>query len=104
MWMTLTENPGEVPALIKSLREGKVDGSQCACLVGTIAKSKGVDYHKLTHNSDNPAERWFMMIHKGDKPGDDTGGGFAAKMALELAEEFCALHGIPVSQEVSTHG
>jgi hypothetical protein len=104
MWMTLTGNPGEVPALIKSLRDGKVDGSQyegeCSCLVGTIAKAKGVDYHKLTYNSNNPAERWFMMIRKGDKPGDDTGGGFAAKMALEWAEEFSRLHGIVVDPAV----
>jgi hypothetical protein len=100
MWMTLTENPGEVPALIQSLRAGKVNGSvyegDCACLVGTIAKAKGVDYHKLTHNSSNPAEQWFLMIKQGDKPGDDTGGGFAAKIALEWAEEFCRLRGIVI--------
>ena len=105
MWMTLTENPGEVPALIKSLRDGKVDGSQyegdCACLVGTIANAKGVYYGKLPHNADNPAERWFMMIRKGDKPGDDSGGGFAAKMALEWAEEFCRFHGISYEQEAT---
>jgi hypothetical protein len=106
MWMTLTENPGEVPALIRSLREGKIDGSQyegeCACLVGTIANAKGVPHYDLTHNQNNPAERWFMMIHKGDKPGDDTGGGFASKMALEWAEEFCRLHNISTEIESPT--
>lgn len=92
MWMTLAQNRSEVPALIDALKDGRVDGSQytgeCACLVGTIANSKAVDYDLLDHNSNNPAERWFMMIRKGDKPGDDTGGGFAAQKALEWAEEF----------------
>ena len=97
LWMTLAQNRAEIPALIASLREGRVDGSQyegeCACLVGTIANAKGANYASMEHNSDNPAERWFMMISKGDKPGDDTGGGFAAKMALEWALEFCAVSG-----------
>ena len=104
LWMTLAQNRAEIPALIASLREGRVDGSQyegeCACLVGTIANAKNIDYATLEHNSDNPAERWFMMIHKGDKPSDDTGGGgYAAKMALEWALEFCAASGIAVEAD-----
>ena len=103
LWMTLAQNRAEIPALIASLREGRVDGSQyegyCACLVGTIANAKGASYVTLEHNSDNPAERWFMMIHKGDKPSDDTGGGYAAKMALEWALEFCAASGIAVEAD-----
>ena len=103
LWMTLAQNRAEIPALIASLREGRVDGSQyegyCACLVGTIANAKGASYVTLEHNSDNPAERWFMMIHKGDKPSDDTGGGYAAKMALEWALEFCAVSGIAVEAD-----
>ena len=97
MWMTLAQNRAEVPALVTALREGRVDGSQyhgdCACLVGTIANAKSIDYRNIEHNCDNPAERWFMMISKGDKPGDETGGGFAAGKALEWALEFCALLG-----------
>ena len=103
LWMTLAQNCAEIPALIASLREGRVDGSQyegdCACLVGTIANAKNINYATLEHNSDNPAERWFMMIHKGDKPSDDTGGGYAAKMALEWALEFCAASGIAVEAD-----
>ena len=103
LWMTLAQNRAEVPALIASLREGRVDGSQyegyCACLVGTIANAKGASYVTLEHNSANPAERWFMMISKGDKPGDDTGGGYAAKLALEWALEFCAASGIAVEAD-----
>ena len=98
MWMTLMQSRAEVPALIAALKEGRVNGSQyggeCACLVGTLANAKAVDYHTMEHDHDNPAERWFMMINKGDKPGDDTGGGFAAGKALEWAMEFCALLGI----------
>ena len=98
MWMTLAQNVGEVPALISALREGRVDGSQyageCACLVGTLANAKSTDYRKLDYDFDHPAERWFMMISKGDKPGDRTGGGFASQKALEWAVEFCAAIGI----------
>ena len=102
MWMTLIQNRAEVSALIAALREGRVDGSHyqgdCACLVGTIANAKSVVYETIEHNSNNPAERWFMMISKGDKPGDDTGGGFAAGKALEWALEFCALSGIEIAK------
>jgi len=98
MWLTLAQNRNEVPGLIAALKEGRVDGSQyegdCACLVGTVANIKGVSYATIDHSSDNPAERWFMMIRKGDKPGDKTGGGFAAQKALEWAEEFADLHGV----------
>ena len=102
MWMTLIQNRAEVSALIAALREGRVDGSHyqgdCACLVGTIANAKSVVYETIEHNSNNPAERWFMMISKGDKPGDDTGGGFAAGKALEWALEFCALSEIEIAK------
>ncbi len=100
MWMTLTENKTEALGLILALKEGRIDGSQyegeCACLVGTIANSKGVNYSTLPYNSSNPAERWFLMISKGDKPTDKTGGGFASKMALEWATEWCVLNNIEV--------
>ena len=102
MWLTLSQNKSEVVGLIKALKEGRVDGSQyegeCACLVGTLANVKHVSHTTIEHNSDNPAERWFLMIKKGDKPGDATGGGFAAQKALEWAEEFCAVHGIDLTE------
>jgi hypothetical protein len=96
-WMILTENPREVPALILALKEGRVDGStyhgECACLVGTIANARGVDVDTLPTGTDSsrPAEQWFLMIKEGDKPGDDTGGGFASGEALKWAEEWFAL-------------
>ena len=105
LWMTLSQARAEVPAFIAALREGRVDGSQyegeCACLVGTLANARGAPYHDAFPDcdADNPAEQWFLMIRKGDKPGDDTGGGFAAGKALEWALEYCALTGIEIDPE-----
>ncbi|NTF74449.1 pentapeptide repeat-containing protein, partial [Agrobacterium rhizogenes] len=100
LWMTLTQNRHEVPALVAALRDGRVDGStyegDCACLVGTIANAKDVSYEVLDHGASNPAEQWFAMIRKGDKPEDDSAGGFASKMALEWATEWCVLNEIAV--------
>lgn len=79
--------------------EGRVDGSQyegeCACLVCTLANAANKPYSEAFPDCSvsNPAEQWFAMIRKGDKAGDDTGGGFAAQIALEWAEEFQALMG-----------
>lgn len=96
LWMTLTQNRHEVPALIAALRDGRVDGStyegECACLVGTIANAKSVNYDVLDHSASNHAEQWFAMIRKGDKPEDDSAGGFASKMALEWSLEWLALN------------
>lgn len=100
MWLTLSlSKPDHVQHLIYLLRTGQVDGStygdghKCACLVGSLARAEGKSGDALDHNSDRPAERWFMMIEPGDKPGDETGGGFAAAKALEWAEQWCAAHG-----------
>ena len=100
LWMTLTYAQTEVPALIKALRNGKVSGSQyegdCACLVGTLANARGESYRTAFPDASprNPAEQWFLMIREGDKPGDDSAGGFAAGEALEWVLEYCALAGI----------
>ena len=92
LWTTLTENATEVPGLVDSLQAGRVDGSKyegdCVCLVGTIAKVKGVSHTDLKPDSRNPSEQWFLMISKGDKPTDNTGGGFAARKVLEWIEEW----------------
>ena len=103
LWMTLTHARAEVPSLIKALRNGKVNGSQyegeCACLVGTLANAKGENYQTAfpDASSKHPAEQWFLMIREGDKPGDDSAGGFAAGKALEWVLEYCALTGIEVA-------
>jgi hypothetical protein len=117
MWLTLTEaDANEVRFLIAALKAGAVDGStygdgkSCACLVGTLARFQGEDGEARDHSASRPAERWFMMIRPGDAPGrvdDDgkeTGGGFAARKALQWAEEWCAATGtdpeFPTSIEV----
>lgn len=96
IWMILSQNRAEVPALLDALRSGRVDGStysgSCACLVGTIANARGVNVADLECDSGRPAERWFMMIKAGDKPGDDSGGGFASAKAVEWVEAWMAFH------------
>ena len=98
-WMILTMARAEVPAVIAALRDGHVDGStysgECACLVGTLEKAGA---QNLPHNSSSPAEQWFSMISKNDKPNDGTGGGFASAKALEWALEYCALTNIAISE------
>ena len=109
LWLTLTEigGPLEAQHTLAKLKAGKVNGStygvanECACLVGTIAKAKGVSYETLSHNGDRPAERWFMMIGEGDKPGDDTGGGYAAAKAVEWIEQWCAASGHPAEPDLT---
>lgn len=95
LWMTLMHNRDEAAGVVAALRAGKVDGStysgDCACLVGTIANIRGVTVDALDKGPSRPAEQWFAMIRAGDKPGDDTGGGFAAQKALEWTLEWCAL-------------
>jgi hypothetical protein len=87
----------EIPAMVKALREGRVNGStyegECACLVGTLENAGATG---LPHDSERPIERWFMMISEGDKPGDSSPGGYAIGKALEWALEYCALTGILV--------
>jgi uncharacterized protein YjbI with pentapeptide repeats len=101
VWSVLTENRNEIAGLAAAIREGRIDGKvydgACACLVGTIANVRGVSADTLPQNASRPAEQWFLMINTGDKPGDDSGGGFAAKKALEWIEEWAALSGVDVS-------
>ena len=97
-WAVLTTARKEIPGLVKAMREGRINGStyegDCACLVGTIANVRHVPVDTLERDSSRPAEQWFLMIKNGDKPNDDTGGGFALGKALEWAEEYCALSGV----------
>jgi hypothetical protein len=98
-WMILSMARHEVPTLVAALRNGRIDGStytgECACLVGTLdnAGAKG-----LPHVASSPAELWFTMIHEGDKPGDESAGGFAATKALAWAERYCTTTGITLAE------
>ena len=95
LWFILSQARSEVPAMVTALRTGNVDGStytgMCACLVGTLKNAGAVD---LPHATESPAERWFLSIRKGDKPGDASTGGFAAGKALEWIEQYCRLTSI----------
>jgi hypothetical protein len=88
LWGILLRYQSEIPGLIKSIKEGKIDGSvylgECACLMGTIANIKDCYVNELPKDSSSPAEQWFLMI----KPGDTPENNFAAKKALEWIEEF----------------
>jgi len=87
LWMILTMSKSEVPFLINALEKGLVDGStyegDCACLVGTLKKNRSEKMEALPQVASSPAEQWFSMIKKGDKPTDKSGGGYASRMALE---------------------
>ncbi len=108
LWLTLSSIGGAMEAqhLIAKLKAGEVDGgtygkgNECACLVGTIAAAHGKPGKDLDHDAERPAERWFMMIKPGDKPENETGGGFAARKALEWAEGWCAAHGHPTEPDL----
>ncbi len=91
VWAVLSSAPQEAAAVLSALRAGKVDGStyqgECACLVGTIAKSRECDYQDLgalKPDSGRPAEQWFMLIRPGQTPGNHG----PAKLAAQWVEEW----------------
>jgi uncharacterized protein YjbI with pentapeptide repeats len=90
-WNVLLHAKAEIGFLKTALKDGRVDGStytgECACLVGTIANARKCDENSipgLLPDSCRPAERFFMGIKKGDKPGDNP----CSRLALEWAEEL----------------
>jgi uncharacterized protein YjbI with pentapeptide repeats len=92
-WAVLSSAPAEVDALRLALIEGRVDGStytgECACLVGTLANARGCHYAAiptLFPNAARPAERFFALIKKGDKPEKNQ----ASKLALEWTDLWLA--------------
>jgi uncharacterized protein YjbI with pentapeptide repeats len=78
--------PDEAAGVLAALRAGQVDGStysgECACLVGTVAKLRGVSTEALPApirpNSARPAEQWFLRIRKGDTPETSPDAAIAA--------------------------
>jgi hypothetical protein len=88
----------EVPALRAAIVAGKIDGStyggECACLVGSLAKSAQVNYEKipgLRPNSSRPAERWFINIKSGDTPETNQFSALALKWIDELLANLKAV-------------
>ena len=98
IWRVLAMARHEVPALIRALEAGKVDGStyegRCKCLVGTL---EGASATGLSHAPSSPAESWFAPIKPRDAPDKDGEGPFRARQALVWAKEFCAVSGIDLS-------
>jgi uncharacterized protein YjbI with pentapeptide repeats len=82
----------EIQFLRGALVNGLVDGStyqgECACLVGTIANAKGVNYQEvgITPDPSRPAERWFLGIRKGDTPETNQ----ISAITLGWVDEFLA--------------
>ena len=75
IWAVLSGAPHEVEGLRQAIIDGKIDGStyrgECACLVGTIANVAKKDCDSLPvikPNSSRPAEKFFLLINKGDTP------------------------------------
>lgn len=68
-WDVLRGIPDEISGLREALTEGRVDGSIYeGCLIGTIAKLKGVYYATmpgLRPNVARPIERFFLGITEG---------------------------------------
>src|SRR5690606_4059660 len=81
----------EVVGLYRAICGGEIDGQvytgECACLVGTIANIKRVDFNlipDLEPNSERPAERWFLAIREGDTPENNQ----VSAITKEWTEEF----------------
>ena len=90
-WAVLSSAPKEVHGLRKAIIEGRINGSsyegECACLVGTIANIRGVNYETLQNlrpDARRPAERFFLAIKKGDLPKTNQ----FSKLALEWIDEW----------------
>jgi uncharacterized protein YjbI with pentapeptide repeats len=93
IWAILSSAPTEVEGLRQAIIDGKIDGTtykgDCACLVGTIANIKGVDYTTLNlikPDSNRPAEQWFLHIKKGDTPEANEFAGYA----LDCVDQWLA--------------
>ena len=85
----------EVPALLRALREGRIDGSTylgaCACLAGTISNLRGCSIEDLGFaDSGRPIERWFMAIQSGNTPENHQ----VAKITEGWIVEFMTIAGI----------
>ena len=94
-WAVLLYAPLEIADLRAALIAGKVNGSvyegSCACLIGSIAKSRGVNYDDLgdglAPHASRPAERWFLGISTGDTPETNQ----ISRITVEWLDEFVAL-------------
>jgi hypothetical protein len=101
----LETSPDEVQYLLEALRAGRVDGSayegECCCLVGTLARGRGVGYRSipgLEPDSNRPAERWFTGISAGNVPATNQVAAITQRWIAEwLAERAEGLPSNPSS-------
>jgi hypothetical protein len=104
VWSILSGAPSEVPTLLAKLKAGEVDGScyegTCACLVGTLANARGVNYNDLcglVPNSSRLAEVWFTGIHPGDTPETNQQCRIAAEWVEDWLGRMRAAFASPVA-------
>jgi hypothetical protein len=73
LYKVLSQAPNEVPALLKAVRDGRIDGSvyegPCCCLKGTLAAACGKKPRDVFEvDSTSPAEALFLPIKPGMTP------------------------------------
>jgi hypothetical protein len=87
VWSILDKSPNEVPAVLEMLHDGIIDGRTYEyCLIGTIAKLRGLTYATLpgiTPDRQRPAELLFACIHMEDTPRTSLFAAFAAHLITE---------------------
>lgn len=93
VWEILDRARDEVPVVLDALRAGRVDGTtyrgECCCIVGTIARARGVMYWTMGDiepNDDRPAECWFLGISPGHTPGNSVVAAITERWILEWME------------------
>lgn len=111
IWSVLDVTPLEVPGLVKALAEGKVDGGMyegaCACLVGTLANTRGCHYEAiegLKPDASRPAEVWFTAIRPGDTPDRSGVAALTLKWIAEWQERTDRLVAAFLKRDLVAHG
>jgi len=78
----------EIPLLEKAILGGKIEGTtyegECACLCGTIEKSKRFEGKCDMRDGSRPIERFFLGISAGDTPENNQ----FSKLSYEWIQEF----------------
>ena len=100
VWAVLSSAPAEAEAVLAALRAGKVDGStysgDCACLVGTIAKTRGCSTDQLgalEPDANRLAETWFTQIKPGNTPENHEPTRLAAEWVSQWIDAMRAAFG-----------
>lgn len=106
IYKVLDAAPAEVGGLLEALWQGRVDGStytgECACLVGTIVKVRGVAHTALgalRPDSSRPTEQWFLSIRKGDRPDTNPAAAFATAVIARWMYERGVTHPVTLKTE-----